>query len=57
MSWIGDLKLELGMLLLTGTGKAACPKCDPKIFFNLNDMEADHINPWSKGGKTTVDNC
>jgi 5-methylcytosine-specific restriction endonuclease McrA len=20
-------------------------------------MEADHITPWSKGGKTTVENC
>ena len=25
--------------------------------FNLYDMEADHIIPWSQGGKTTPDNC
>ena len=22
-----------------------------------NQMHADHITPWSKGGKTTPDNC
>ncbi len=25
--------------------------------WELDEMEADHIVPWSKGGKTTVDNC
>ena len=25
--------------------------------FKLNEMEADHITPWSRGGKTTPDNC
>ncbi len=25
--------------------------------FNLSEMEADHITPWSQGGKTTEDNC
>jgi hypothetical protein len=25
--------------------------------FNIDDMEADHIIPWSKGGKTTQENC
>jgi 5-methylcytosine-specific restriction endonuclease McrA len=23
----------------------------------LNEMEADHVAAWSKGGKTTPDNC
>jgi hypothetical protein len=32
-----------------------CPKCGKK--FSLADMQADHITPWSKGGKTTSDNC
>ena len=35
--------------------KKNCPrkgkKCEP------NEMEADHITPWSKGGKTELDNC
>ena len=25
--------------------------------FDLSDMHADHITPWSKGGHTTPDNC
>lgn len=32
-----------------------CAKCNKH--FELNEMEADHITPWSKGGKTNVDNC
>lgn len=32
-----------------------CPKC--KEEFEFRNMEADHITPWSKGGKTTIDNC
>lgn len=25
--------------------------------FELSEMHADHIVPWSKGGTTTADNC
>lgn len=32
-----------------------CPICKNK--FSINEMEADHINPWSKGGKTIAENC
>lgn len=32
-----------------------CAKCKNK-FNSIDDMEADHIIPWSKGGKTTEDN-
>ena len=32
-----------------------CVKC--KEHFEMKEMEADHINPWSKGGDTTPDNC
>jgi len=35
--------------------KGICPKC--KKFFEINEMEADHITPWSKGGHTTAKNC
>jgi 5-methylcytosine-specific restriction endonuclease McrA len=35
--------------------KGICVKC--KIKFTIEDMEADHITPWSKGGKTDGDNC
>lgn len=32
-----------------------CHKCGKD--FSIDDMEADHITPWSKGGKTNGDNC
>lgn len=35
--------------------KGICPKC--KKHFEFNEMEADHIVPWSKGGKSTRENC
>lgn len=25
--------------------------------FDINEMEGDHITPWSEGGKTTIENC
>lgn len=30
---------------------------DGKHLFDFGDMQGDHINPWSKGGKTIADNC
>lgn len=35
--------------------KGICHKC--KNHFELEEMEADHITPWSKGGKTNAENC
>ena len=35
--------------------KGVCPICGNH--FDIKDMEADHIIPWSKGGKTVADNC
>lgn len=32
-----------------------CTVCG--LVFDLSDMHADHITPWSKGGHTTPDNC
>lgn len=32
-----------------------CVKCQKH--FELTEMDADHITPWSLGGKTTADNC
>lgn len=32
-----------------------CPVC--KEHFKFEEMEGDHIKPWSKGGETTPDNC
>ncbi len=47
--------------------KYTCPYCEKKIgghtypegkhSYELKDMEADHIIPWSKGGKTEESNC
>ena len=35
--------------------KGICKKCGKH--FEIEQMEADHITPWSKGGKTDADNC
>lgn len=32
-----------------------CPVCGEH--FKFEEMEGDHIKPWSKGGQTTPDNC
>jgi len=32
-----------------------CANC--KEHFEINEMEADHIDPWHLGGHTTADNC
>ncbi|MCD8307010.1 MAG: DUF262 domain-containing protein [Clostridia bacterium] len=37
-----------------------CPFCAKEgrmTRFTLSEMEADHIIPWSKGGRTSADNC
>ncbi|MBQ3593551.1 MAG: HNH endonuclease, partial [Clostridia bacterium] len=38
-----------------------CPHCvaekREKTEWLLEEMEADHIKPWSEGGKTSIDNC
>ena len=35
--------------------KGKCIYC--KKQFDIAEMEADHITPWSDGGKTVADNC
>lgn len=35
--------------------KGICAKCGNH--FKLDEMEADHITPWSRGGHTTIENC
>lgn len=35
--------------------KGICNNC--KKYFEIEEMEADHITPWHDGGKTTSDNC
>ncbi|MGH3381738.1 MAG: HNH endonuclease, partial [Actinoallomurus sp.] len=32
-----------------------CPVC--KKHYEIEAMEADHITPWSKGGRTNAENC
>jgi len=39
-------------------GKCANPKCpNGDKEFSFEEMEGDHIDPWSKGGKTIPENC
>ena len=35
--------------------KGICPICHEH--YAIKEMEADHIQPWSKGGKTVAENC
>lgn len=35
--------------------KGICVVC--KKHFEINEMEADHIDPWHEGGKTIAENC
>lgn len=35
--------------------KGVCAACGQK--FDLGEMEADHVTPWSQGGATTEENC
>jgi len=35
--------------------KGVCPIC--KKHFEIDEMEGDHITPWSQGGKTNKENC
>ena len=35
--------------------KGKCPICG--LTYSIEEMEADHITPWSKGGPTTNENC
>ena len=35
--------------------EGVCAICKER--FEFNEMEADHITPWSEGGKTNEDNC
>lgn len=44
-------------------GHSNCPLCavgdnaNKDRIYKLNEMEADHVTAWSKGGKTDLDNC
>jgi len=35
--------------------KGICVEC--KEYFEINEMQADHITPWHEGGKTSAENC
>lgn len=35
--------------------KGICANCGK--YFEIEEMEADHIDPWHSGGKTTIENC
>jgi hypothetical protein len=45
------------------TGKSNCPICaqgheaNQAKFWKFEEMDADHVSPWSKGGATSPENC
>ena len=46
-----------------GTGKSNCPHCaighdaNKARIYDLDEMDADHVSAWSKGGDSTAKNC
>ena len=44
-------------------GESNCPHCtighdsNKEKIWSLNEMDADHVSAWSKGGKTDIKNC
>ncbi len=44
-------------------GKSNCPLCaletgnNSKRIWKFNEMDADHVTAWSKGGATDISNC
>ncbi len=46
-----------------GNGISNCPLCavgtnaNKTKIYKLDEMEADHVTAWSKGGESTLDNC
>lgn len=44
-------------------GESNCPICaighdaNRKKIWSFSDMDADHVTAWSKGGKTSIENC
>ena len=44
-------------------GTSNCPLCavgdnaNKTRIYKRNEMEADHVAAWSKGGQSTLDNC
>lgn len=45
-------------------GVSNCPLCacstnigNRMRIYSLKEMDADHVTPWSRGGRTTIENC
>lgn len=53
-----DTELDLDALERQG---GICLDCQaagkPKVHYDFDEMEADHITPWSRGGRTVPENC
>ena len=45
------------------SGKSNCPLCalgtdnNSRRIWKFNEMDADHVTAWSKGGSTDISNC
>ena len=51
---------EKDALIVYEKQKHHCPYCEKEGIhkeYPFKDMQADHIKPWSKGGKTVLSNC
>ena len=62
-----SLTILADLRLLSDKAKAEgisnCPYCaighdqNAHRIWKLEEMDADHVTAWSKGGETTIDNC
>lgn len=50
-----DMKMEVWEKQKHHCANPNCPNHDKE--FELEEMEGDHITPWSQGGKTVIENC
>jgi len=52
-----------GLTHTWGAGVSNCPLCavgtnsNKTRIYQQNEMDADHVTAWSKGGDTDLDNC
>jgi Protein of unknown function DUF262/HNH endonuclease len=60
---IKKTKYELQTMLAYENGVSNCPLCthghdsNKTKIWKLEEMDADHVSAWSKGGATTIENC
>ena len=59
----GEKAISKHKTLSAAKSAKKCPLCaighdaNAKRIWKFNEMDADHVTPWSKGGATDIRNC